>query len=188
MNVFLRPALMIIGYIAAIALTYVSVWIINAGFANAMAFIQGTATGTQWNYSFTNSWNTSASDKAKLAASNFSSMNTGYSSWAGIYGFFFSVIIYTVMYLTVVMKAFTLITYLPDKVLRWIGGQPEGLGEQAAQWAEGDLRKEMEGAGKETGKGAAQRDQQLAGYASKGLGKLKGATQAEGTGVEAKKS
>ena len=77
------------------------------------------------------------------------------------------------MYLTVVQKAFTLITYLPDKVLRWIGGQPEGIGEQAAQWAEGEPKKQVEGGGKETGRASAQRDEQLGGYAATGLGKLK---------------
>nr|MBA2656734.1 type IVB secretion system protein DotA [Tatlockia sp.] len=184
MNVFLRPSLMIIGYITAIALAYVSVWIINAGFANAAAFIQGTATGVQWNYSFTNSWTNSATQNAANVANNFGSMGTGYSSWAGVYGFFFSVLIYTVMYLTVVQKAFTLITYLPDKVLRWIGGQPEGLGEQAAQWAEGDLKKEVEGGAKETSKASGQRDQQLGGYATSALGKGKSATSGQGTDVK----
>ncbi len=44
MNVFLRPAMMIIGYIIAIALCYVSVWIINAGFDTAIGYIQGSST------------------------------------------------------------------------------------------------------------------------------------------------
>jgi defect-in-organelle-trafficking protein DotA len=174
MNVFLRPSMMIIGYIAAIGLSYVSVWIINAGFANAAAFIQGTATGIQWNYSCTNTLSSTGSPGCANPGvpNNFGSMGTGYSSWAGIYGFFFSVLIYTTMYLTVVQKAFTLITYLPDKVLRWIGGQPEGIGEQTAQWAE-ESKKEVEGGAKETGRASAQRDQQLGGYATSGLGKLK---------------
>ena len=92
MNVFLRPSMMIIGYIAAIGLSYVSVWIINAGFANAAAFIQGTATGLQWNYSCTNSLSStgSAGCPPPPAPNNFASMTTGYSGWAGIYGFFFS--------------------------------------------------------------------------------------------------
>ncbi len=196
MNVFLRPSLMIIGYIAAIALAYVSVWIINAGFANAAAFIQGSASGIQWNYGTGSSGlNTfipgqgftgaTGATGAGSAAFNFNSMSTGYSGWAGIYGFFFSVLIYTLMYLTVVQKAFTLITYLPDKVLRWIGGQPEGLGEQAAQWAEGDIKKQVGDSEKATTKAGAQRDQQLSGYATTGMGKLKGATSGEGSQVSA---
>ncbi|MBA2710388.1 MAG: type IVB secretion system protein DotA, partial [Tatlockia sp.] len=185
MNVFLRPSMMIIGFIAAIGLSYVSVWIINAGFANAASFIQGTASGIQWNYSCTNTMSATGSPgcSAPGAPNDFSSMNTGYSGWAGIYGFFFSVLIYTIMYLTVVQKAFTLITYLPDKVLRWIGGQPEGLGEQAAQWAEGEPRKQVEGGGKETGRASAQRDEQLGGYASQGMGKLKDKSSGGGSSV-----
>ncbi|KTC87412.1 MULTISPECIES: type IVB secretion system protein DotA [Legionella] len=208
LNVFLRPAMMIIGYIAAIALSYVSVWIINAGFSNAAAFIQGTATGLQWNYSAQNnmqspsSWandiksagqaagqsftggtastggdagQAAANAAAAAQANNFSSMRTGYSGWAGIYGFFFSVLIYTTMYLIVVQKAFTLITYLPDKVLRWIGGQPEGFGEQISQWGE-EAKGKVEGGGKETTKAMATRDSQLQGYAEKGVAKLKGAS------------
>ncbi|MBA2710975.1 MAG: type IVB secretion system protein DotA, partial [Tatlockia sp.] len=183
MNVFLRPSMMIIGFIAAIGLSYVSVWIINAGFANAAAFIQGTATGIQWNYKCTNSMTgafaPSGTGCAAPLPNDFSSMASGYSSWAGIYGFFFSVLIYTIMYLTVVQKAFTLITYLPDKVLRWIGGQPEGVGEQAAQWAE-EPRKEVEGGAKETSRASGQRDQQLGGYATQGLGKLKDKSSSSG--------
>nr|MBA3535084.1 type IVB secretion system protein DotA [Tatlockia sp.] len=186
MNVFLRPSMMIIGYIAAIGLSYVSVWIINAGFANAAAFIQGTATGIQWNYSCTNTLSStgSAGCPNPAAPNNFGSMATGYSGWAGIYGFFFSLLIYTTMYLTVVQKAFTLITYLPDKVLRWIGGQPEGIGEQTAQWAE-ESKKEVESGGKETGRASAQRDQQLGGYATSGLGKLKDKSSSSKTDIDA---
>ncbi len=188
MNVFLRPSMMIIGYIAAIGLSYVSVWIINAGFANAAAFIQGTATGIQWNYSCTNSLSSTGSPgcAAPGAPNNFGSMTTGYSGWAGIYGFFFSVLIYTTMYLTVVQKAFTLITYLPDKVLRWIGGQPEGIGEQTAQWSE-DSKKQVGDSGKETGRASAQRDEQLGGYASSGLGKLKDKSSGSKTDISGKK-
>lgn len=221
LNVFLRPAMMIIGYIAAIALSYVSVWIINAGFANAAAFIQGTASGLQWNYNASNnmqspsSWwqdvksagsaagqsipgvitgnsgspfsgttagsggaagQAAANAAAAAQANNFNSMGTGYSGWAGIYGFFFSVLIYTTMYLIVVQKAFTLITYLPDKVLRWIGGQPEGFGEQISQWGE-EAKGKVEGGGKETTKAMATRDSALKGYAQEGVAKLKGASE-----------
>lgn len=222
LNVFLRPAMMIIGYIAAIALSYVSVWIINAGFANAAAFIQGTASGTQWNYSAQNNlqspsnwwqdtksagqgvansvptsgnnWTggttstggaagqSAAQAAAQAAANNFSSMNTGYSGWAGIYGFFFAVLIYTTMYLIVVQKAFTLITILPDRVLRWIGGQPESYGGEAAQWGE-KAEGKVEAGGKETSKAASSRDSQLQGYAEKGVAKLKGGSSKGKTDV-----
>lgn len=109
MNVFLRPSMMIIGYIAAIALAYVSVWMLNSGFSQAMVFLGGTS-----GYA--------------------SPMN--YTNWAGLYAMFFSVLVYATIYLTVVQKSFTLITYLPDKVLRWIGGQAESIGSESSQWAE----------------------------------------------------
>ncbi|CDZ76560.1 Phagosome trafficking protein DotA [Legionella massiliensis] len=180
MNVFLRPSMMVIGFIAAISLSYVSVWVINAGFANASAFIQGTATGTQWNYSMTQSQNVykdtaqnpTSSQIAAAQANNFSSMNTGYSGWAGIYGFFFSVIVYTTMYVTVVQKSYTLITYLPDKVLRWVGGQAESIGEQSTQWAE-ESKKQVETAGKATFDKSQAMDNQMAGKVEEKLAGLK---------------
>ena len=46
LNVFLRPSLMILGYVAAIILSYVGIWLLNAGF--------DTAIGGTFNY-YTNS-------------------------------------------------------------------------------------------------------------------------------------
>lgn len=164
MNIFLRPSLMIIGYIAGIALCYVAVWLINAGFANASAFIQGAGGNMQWNFSH--------NDKVispEEIAKNMTSMQTGYVGWAGVYGFFFSVLMYTTMYLLVVQKSFTLITSLPDRVLRWIGGQPESIGQEAAQWGE-EAKGKVEGAADKTSKAAGQTDQQLSGYGMKAAG------------------
>ncbi|CDZ76562.1 Phagosome trafficking protein DotA [Legionella massiliensis] len=180
MNVFLRPSMMIIGFIGAISLSYVSVWVINAGFSNAMSFVQGTVTGTQWNYSYTQSQNVfsntsqnpTSSQIAMAQANNFSSMNTGYSGWAGIYGFFFSVVVYTTMYVTVVQKSYTLITYLPDKVLRWIGGQAESLGEQSNQWAE-ESKKQVETGGEQTQNKSQARDSAMGGKVMEGAAGLK---------------
>ncbi|CAM3591647.1 hypothetical protein [Legionella longbeachae] len=53
------------------------------------------------------------------------------------------------MYLTVIQKSFTLITYLPDKVLRWIGGTPESIGQESTQWGE-EVKGKTQEAGKET--------------------------------------
>ncbi len=119
MNVFLRPSMMIIGYIAAIALSYVSVWIINSGFSRVLAFIQN---------------------------------GNMYNGWAGLYVFFFSILIYTTIYLTVVQKAFNLIYILPDQVLRWIGAQPEHSGSDSAAWV-GDIKGQVEKGGTESDKG-----------------------------------
>ncbi|RMX05144.1 type IVB secretion system protein DotA [Legionella jordanis] len=170
-NVFLRPAMMIIGYIAAIALTYVSVWIINAGFSNAMAFIQGSYTsGGDW--SFNSNWNAQNAPNLVDQAGQMN-MTQGYTGWAGIYGFFFSLLTYTTMYLIVVQKSFTLITVLPDKVLRWIGGQAESTGQEVAQWGE-DVKGQVKGGGDSTSKAAQQIDSQLSAGGQKAVGKVKG--------------
>jgi len=98
---------MIIGYIAGISLSYVGVWIMNAGFENVLEYLQG---------------------------------NEGWGSspmpYAQVFGYFFASLLYTSMYMTIVQKSFTLIAILPDKVLRWIGGQAEQTGQEASQWTE----------------------------------------------------
>ena len=143
MNVFLRPAMMIIGYIAGIAMTYVSVWIINAGFDNAIGFINA---GTQ-------------ASSGSMSDGNGGTVSGGYTGWAGVFAYFFSVLIYTTMYLTVVQKAFTLISTLPDKVLRWVGGQQESYGQDTSQWGQ-EMQKKIEDTGSKS--------MDLVGSASKG--------------------
>ncbi|CAM2813869.1 defect in organelle trafficking protein DotA [Legionella steigerwaltii] len=162
-NVFLRPSMMIIGYISAIALSYVGVWVLNAGYDQAIAFIQQENTNS-----------------ASLAAGVWSSGGTdspsgtgGYSDWAGIYAFFFSILTYTTLYLVIIQKAFTLISYLPDKVLRWIGGTPESLGQETAQWGE-EVKGKTQEAGKETQTAQGQIDKTLGGYGTKAVGAVKG--------------
>ena len=98
---------------------------------------------------------------------------TGYVGWAGIYGFFFSILIYTSLYITVVQKSFTLISTLPDKVLRWIGGQPESAGGESAQWAE-DTKKQVTDAGAKTEKAQGQMGKEMGGKAMQGFEKLTG--------------
>lgn len=209
LNVFLRPGMMIVGYITAIALSFVSVWIINAGFSNVVAFTQGSATGgSPWHYS----WNIPASqagassntgwsgtqqsddkynagqggsgvtsqndsalsaDTATSQNSNMSTNNSGrgYPGWAGIFGFFFAILVYTTMYLTVVQEAFNLITSLPDKILRWLGGQAETLGQESGKWAE-----ETKGQVKEGGKSTAEQGQKMGAQIKSGIeSKISGA-------------
>lgn len=168
MNVFLRPALMIIGYITAIALSYVSVWIINAGFGHMMQIIQGSQSNIigQQSYGMTERDQTAAAGQTGDVSStaNFTKSTSGYSTWAGIYGFFFCIIIYTSMYLTVVQKAFSLIAVLPDKVLRWIGGQQENIGQDAAGWGE-DTKRQVSDATKEAQSGQKQSSDFATGWA-----------------------
>lgn len=146
MNVFLRPSMMIIGYISGIALCYVGVWILNAGFDNAIGFIQ--------------------SGDADLHAAEAGSGTGGYKDWAGVYAYFFGILIYTTIYLTIVQKSFTMIAYLPDKVLRWIGGSPESLGSEAAQWGDENVKGKLGEAAKATQDAQGQMGKQLAAGAS----------------------
>ena len=153
MNVFLRPALMIIGYISAIALSYVSVWIINTGFSHVIDFIRGS--------------------------------NSAYTDWAGMYGFFFCILIYTTMYLAVVQQSFNLIYLLPDKVLRWIGGQSESAGAEAAKWAE-EPKGQIKDAGEKSAAGGTESGKKVAGALSTAASKAKeGMSSSGGGGTEA---
>lgn len=171
MNIFLRPSMMIIGYIAAISLTYVSVWVINAGFTNAISFIhQG--------------YNVPLAQQVATVGAG--TITGGYVNWAGIFAFFFSILVYTMLYLTVVQKAFTLISALPDKVLRWIGGQQESYGADTAQWGQ-EVQGKVSEAGKDTAAGQAQMDKQMEGKFGKMLGKGKeGASGSKGGSAQAK--
>ena len=81
--------------------------------------------------------------------------DSGYHSWAGTFGYFFAVITYTVMYLIAVQKSFSLIASLPDKVLRWIGGQAENIGTEAAGWGE-EVKGKIEKTGGQVASAAVQ--------------------------------
>lgn len=145
-NVFLRPAMMIIGYIGSISLSYVAVFILNSGFVNIMKFLlpetgdNGFAGGM--NYSSGNTSNQAGAGQA-----------SPYYNWSAIYASFFCLVTYTSLYLTVVQKSFSLIHNVPDKILRFIGSQGESYGQETAQWAE-DTRGQVKEAGQETGKGS----------------------------------
>ncbi|MFC3909585.1 type IVB secretion system protein DotA [Legionella dresdenensis] len=179
MNVFLRPAMMIIGYIAGITLSYVSIWILNAGFANVITFIQGNPDGSIWNFQL----DYSSGEDVKDLASEIDTQ-TGYVGWAGVYGFFFCLLMYTTLYTIMVQKAFTLIVSLPDKVLRWIGGQPEQIGQEAAGWGE-EAKKKVEEAGTATGKAAQQVAKASSSAAMKGLSGASKAMSGGGPSVSA---
>jgi len=176
MGVFLRPALMIIGYIAAIGLCYISVWMINAGYSHAVSFIQSPA-GMSSSYADNCTTTDTSKQNGQALNSNQSNCMTqsqaaggqaGYSNWAGMYSLFFGILIYTMLYVTVVQNAFNLIYLLPDKVLRWIGGSAENIGEQAA-----GMRDETKGKVTEGGKGTAEAGQsqtgQMSAIATQGL-------------------
>ncbi len=137
LNVFLRPGMMVIGYITAISVSFVGIWIMNAGFENVLSYLE--------------------SDDMWAATSTTSPI-----PWARFFGFFFSCMIYTMMYLTIVQKAFTLIAVLPDKVLRWIGGQPEQVGQETSQWGD-ETKGKIGEAGTKTGDAGGAMQKQMAG-------------------------
>lgn len=154
MNVFLRPTLMIIGFISAIALTFVAVWIINTGFSHVISYMQDTSV---------------------------------YTGWAGMYAFFFAMLIYVTMYLSVVEKSFNLIYILPDKVLRWIGGHPESVGQEAAGWAEESKKKIGEAGDKTSAAGVEASKKVTASLSSLGKSdKSSEGSQATSTGSNSK--
>lgn len=203
MNVFLRPSMMIIGYIAGIALSYVSVWVLNAGFSNAISFMSGDGGASFWQSwgasqgagnavgEFAKpAWDNIAPSKTEsisnyhLERSTAIDMTRGYTGWAGIYAYFFSILIYTTMYIALVQKAFSLIAVLPDKVLRWIGGQPESAGQESSQWAE-EGKQQITQAGGETAKAASRIDSKLAGGATQGMQSM-GSGNAPGGDVSGK--
>ncbi len=140
-NVFLRPSMMIIGYVAAISLSYVTVFILNSGFSNVMGFLLPSA----------NSAGQTFSNLGNNLGETGSTMASPYYNWTAIYASFFCLVTYTSLYATVVQKSFTLISGVPDKILRWIGSQGESYGQDTAQWAE-DAKGQTKEAGEATGK------------------------------------
>lgn len=163
LNVFLRPSMMIIGYIASISLSFVGVWILNAGFDNAIGFMQGSAIFNTENMGSRTPL-ISMGDKVAITTPSVGVISGGYSGWAGIMAYFFSIVVYTMMYVTIVQKSFGLIATLPDKVLRWIGGSPESYGQDTQQWGE-EVKGKVGEAGKESQAGMAQVNKQLSGHA-----------------------
>jgi len=143
LNVFLRPSMMIFGYIFAIILTYVSVWVMNSGFQMVMTDIQGLTVGPS-NSAFSTfsgdnaakpTFGTNSQDigQTNLVAVASGGTNKIYTMWTGTFFFFFSIILYTTAYVTFAQQSFELIYNLPDKILRWLsGGTQESFGADAA--------------------------------------------------------
>ncbi|MBA2650211.1 MAG: type IVB secretion system protein DotA [Legionella sp.] len=161
LNIFLRPSMMIIGFIAAIALTYVGVWILNAGYDHAISYMQTGGSIT-----------IPPPGTPPPPPQQGSGLSGTYIGWAGLFAFFFSVLTYTTMYLIIVQKSFTLISHLPDKVLRWIGGTPESTGQDAAQWGE-EAKSSTKDAGEKSYNAQQQIDKSAGALAQKGIAGLK---------------
>lgn len=115
-NVFLRPSMMIIGFIMAIVLTYVAVWILN------------------FQYDIVAKYLLVYSSNGSVAAQAGVNFTTNF--FAQVFGFGSYISIYVSIYMTVAQKSFGLIFQLPDKVLRWIGAQQESFGQEVQHWAD----------------------------------------------------
>jgi len=103
LNVLLRPALMVFGFMIAMALVGAT------SMLAAYMLQQGIMS----------------------AAMN----DTGLGGWGGpfalVMSFVSSIVIITVTMVTVVHKTFTLITWLPEKVMTWAGSGASSLGEES---------------------------------------------------------
>ncbi len=137
LSMFLRPAMMILGYIFGIMLSYIGVWIMNAGFNLTIHDLDTLGPITKANVA------------AEIDVSKFDSM---YGFWSNIFLFYFTILTYSTLYITIVQQAFEMIYELPDKVLRWLsGGQAESLGATTVKSMLQEVKAQSDGAGKEAG-------------------------------------
>ncbi|NDH08800.1 MAG: hypothetical protein EBY16_04165 [Gammaproteobacteria bacterium] len=121
-NVFLRPSMMIIGFVMGSVLTYVFVWVLTEGYNRAADYLL-----------VGNDGGPSASSNAAYQAGL--KMNLG--TFSMIFGAVTYSVLYVYLYQTVVEKSFELIHILPDQILRWIGGHGEQYGRESKEWGQG---------------------------------------------------
>ncbi len=168
LNVFLRPALMIFGLIFGIILSYVGLWLMNAGFQRILDGIQGmsnTGGSMVGGEAGATATDAVASGVASAAGGPSAVLTAGgraqtpYNQWTGLFFYFFSLLVYTSLYISIVQQAFSLIHYLPDKVLRWMGGG-DTIGESVASKGMGEVKQGVE-------KGAQATQQAMAGIGKK---------------------
>lgn len=152
MNVFLRPSLMIIGFVSGIIMSTVSVWILTATFKTAAGYltVSGVATDhnvmrqfaarTSWGHAFGKQQSGNADDPSETGAGQayegYGGLDWGEYPFANLFGSFFYIVTFVSVYVTLVQKSFSLIHNVPDKVMRWIGGQQESYGQDTSQWTE----------------------------------------------------
>jgi defect in organelle trafficking protein DotA len=173
MNVFLRPGLMVIGFITGIILAYVGIWLLNTGFQSAISGLigpsaEGVPQDARWAQNF------GASPTVNSPA---------LSGFAGMIGIIFLIVIYITMYISIVKLALEKLMFkLADDILTWLsGGQNVPLGAQSAAGAHA-----VEGAVQKTAgalEGAAKQSQVPSGKGKgKGKGKDSGASGGAGKG------
>lgn len=107
LSVFLRPATMIIGFIAAIALSYAALYLLNLTFA----------------YAFT------------IGLEHPSYTKSGYGT--AVLGGLLYIIIYAYSCYAILSQTFSLIFQVPDKVMRWIGMPRDSTSQDAMAMVQG---------------------------------------------------
>lgn len=164
LNVFLRPSMMVIGFIAGILLSYVMVWLLCTGFDRAVSGIMGgeqydpTAfmglVGGTHNYFRDAVW-PKGMEQFGLSGSVLGGGGTA-TGFSMIVGPFFMMAVFDFMYITLVQRSFDLIHIIPDKVLRFIqGGAAESLGEGIAGRAAGEVMQRAERRGEAYGQSSS---------------------------------
>ncbi len=128
-NIFLRPSLMIFGLFAAILLSTVVLKMINTGFATVFATL----------FDFANT-ETSSHGGGGQAAAAFNPL-----------ALVFVLVFYVTLITSALNKTFSAIHIIPENVMRWIGGQGERYGEEAAL---GEVKQAVSGAASKASDGA----------------------------------
>lgn len=131
-NLFLRPSLMVIGFVTGIALTYVNIWALNASYSIAADYIRSPVDTSDEAKKYFKSYDMS-SKKSSTPAPVSQEIDWAKYPFASLMGMMFYLVLYVSLYTTMVQKAFQLIALLPDKVIRWVGGS-ESAGQEAAGW------------------------------------------------------
>ena len=136
-NVFLKPSLMLFGFIGGISLSYVSIWILNQGFIYAFFHTVMASFSQQgsWGGAFTAIFGFTAIVLMPLAA----------------------MVLYTVAAVVMIHKSFSLIHIVPERVLKWIGGNIEGgIEGQMEQESRQGAQKAADEGGRAAGTAASQ--------------------------------
>ncbi|MFU8797225.1 MAG: DotA/TraY family protein [Gammaproteobacteria bacterium] len=137
-NVFLRPTLMLFGYIAGIIMSYIGIWLLTQGFVYATSHLlfAGIAQAV-------------ASvgvlgQLAKVLSPQGMIVATLPLAALTITTFAAIIVIYVILATTIVQKSFSLISEVPQNIMTWIGGTHHTPGGQIAQQATQEVQGKAE--------------------------------------------
>jgi len=121
LSTFLRPPLMIIGFVGGIILCYVGIWLLNTGFQSVITGLIGpSAQGVPQDALWAQTFGASPSTPPAVV-----------TSFAAIIGIVVMIILYISMYISIVKIALEKLMFkIPDDILTWLtGGRNVPLGE-----------------------------------------------------------